>query len=192
MEEERHFLNTDYLVIGSGIAGLRAAIELSKKDQKVVLVTKSNIEDSNTYYAQGGAAAVDPERAEDGTDSFESYAEDTKRAGAGLCIDEIVERFSREAYDGINFLINNGVRFTRNLDDGDEKRSRESTEEKTKGKIDGKTEVETEGKSEANIYPFELHQEGGHKNPRIYCVGDFTGKAIEERLEEKSIEENLS
>lgn len=156
MKEEKHFLNTDYLVIGSGIAGLRAAIELSKKGQKVVVITKSKIEDSNTYYAQGGAAAVDPERAKEGTDSFESHAEDTKRAGAGLCIDKVVEMFSREAHDGIDFLINNGVKFTKNLE-----------EDKEKGK-----------------YPFELHQEGGHKTPRVYCVGDFTGKAIEERLAE--------
>ena len=147
--EEKNFITADYLIIGSGIAGLRAAIELSNSGQKVVLVTKTEIEHSNTFYAQGGAAAVDPSRVEDEKDSFESHAQDTLKAGAGLCNAEVVERFSEKAHAGIEFLINQGVEFTENPDDE---------------------------------YPYELHQEGGHAKPRIYCVGDFTGKAIEETL----------
>ena len=69
--------STDFLVIGSGIAGLRAAIELSKAGKKVTVITKSGLTDSNTYYAQGGIAAVDPARVESGSDSFDSHYNNT-------------------------------------------------------------------------------------------------------------------
>jgi L-aspartate oxidase len=144
-------MKTDYLVIGSGIAGLRAAIELAKKGEKVTLITKSKVEDANTYYAQGGAAAVDPARVKTGADSFDSHEKDTIVAGAGLCDEYVVENFVKNAFSGaMQFLIENGVKFTQN------------------------------GKS----YPYELHQEGGHEHERIYCIGDYTGKAIEEKLAE--------
>src|SRR4029079_10077712 len=70
---------TDVLVIGGGVAGLRAAIAASESAQ-VLLLTKDTIDQSNTWYAQGGIAAVlQP------LDSFESHVNDTKIGGAGLC-----------------------------------------------------------------------------------------------------------
>ncbi|MDD3869887.1 MAG: FAD-binding protein, partial [Candidatus Cloacimonetes bacterium] len=68
----------DYLVIGSGIAGLVYALQVSKYG-KVAVVTKSSINDCNTDHAQGGIAA-----AIDTLDSFEAHIEDTYQAGAGL------------------------------------------------------------------------------------------------------------
>ena len=144
------YIQTDFLIIGSGIAGLRAALELSKNNQKVALVTKSYLHDSNTYYAQGGIAAVDPERIKKGEDSFDLHYEDTMKAGKGLCNSEVVKNFTEKAHETIDFLIEKGVDFSK-----------------------------TEGK-----YPYVLHQEGGHSRERIYCVGDYTGKSIEEALVE--------
>ncbi len=78
-------INTDVLVIGTGIAGLFAALRISEYAD-VVLVTKKNKAESNTNYAQGGIASViDP------NDSFEKHVEDTLIAGAGLCDKKAVE-----------------------------------------------------------------------------------------------------
>src|SRR5512145_1635890 len=76
---------TDVLVIGSGVAGLRAAIEASKSAE-VMLLTKDVLENSNTWHAQGGIAAVlQP------TDSLEMHVADTLTAGAGLCDEKSVK-----------------------------------------------------------------------------------------------------
>ena len=78
-------ITTDYLVIGSGVAGLSFALEASETGD-VVIVTKRSADESNTKYAQGGIAAVLGEG-----DSFAAHIEDTLRAGAGLCHDRAVE-----------------------------------------------------------------------------------------------------
>jgi L-aspartate oxidase len=76
---------TDVLVIGGGVAGLRAAIAAADGGADVMLLTKDTIDESNTWYAQGGIAAVlQP------LDSYESHVNDTKVGGAGLCDDEAV------------------------------------------------------------------------------------------------------
>jgi L-aspartate oxidase len=106
-------IKSEFLVIGSGIAGLRAAIDLGEKGKKVALVTKSKLEDSNTYYAQGGIAGVDPVRVKNGLDSFESHIDDTMRAGDGLCVPHIVNRFAHRAFpDAVQFLIDKGIAFS--------------------------------------------------------------------------------
>ncbi|MCK7523066.1 MAG: FAD-binding protein [Ignavibacteriales bacterium] len=78
-------LKTDVLIIGSGIAGLFAAIKISEF-ANVILVTKKDKAESNTNYAQGGIASVI-----DQTDSFEKHINDTLIAGAGLCNSKAVE-----------------------------------------------------------------------------------------------------
>src|SRR5438128_5838747 len=78
-------LFTDVLVIGAGIAGLRAALEVPP-DLNVLVVTKDRVTESNSTYAQGGIAGVlSPE------DRFENHVEDTLVAGDGLCDPEVVE-----------------------------------------------------------------------------------------------------
>ena len=74
-----HQESTDYLVIGAGIAGLRAAIEASQHGN-VSVVTKGTVEDSNTWHAQGGIASVLEK-----TDAFESHIADTLRGLAWKC-----------------------------------------------------------------------------------------------------------
>src|SRR5260370_2188993 len=96
---------TDILVIGAGIAGLRAAIEVPAH-LDVLVVTKDNIQQSNSTYAQGGIAGVlSPE------DRFENHIEDTLTAGAGLCHQDVVELVVREAPDQIADLIRWGTHF---------------------------------------------------------------------------------
>ncbi len=97
---------TDVLVIGSGIAGLFAALRISEFAD-VVIVTKKEKNESNTNYAQGGIASViDP------NDSFEKHIHDTLIAGAGLCKKDIVEILVKEGPSRIDDLIKIGTEFT--------------------------------------------------------------------------------
>src|SRR5690554_2795111 len=79
-----HFF-TDVLIIGGGLAGLRAAIEVDR-GLSVVVITKESLEQSSSSWAQGGIAGVlDPE------DRFEDHIADTLRAGGSLCDPKVVE-----------------------------------------------------------------------------------------------------
>lgn len=99
-------INTDILVIGSGIAGLRFAIEVSQFAE-VYIVTKKDKAESNTNYAQGGIASVfDP------NDNFDLHIQDTLAAGAGLCKKEAVELIVKEGPNEINKLIELGTQFS--------------------------------------------------------------------------------
>jgi len=101
-----HFF-TDVLVIGGGLAGLRAAIAVDSKLSALV-VTKGELEESNSTYAQGGIAGVmDPE------DSFDNHVRDTLVAGADLCDPQVVEMVVREAPLRIRELAQWGTRFDR-------------------------------------------------------------------------------
>jgi L-aspartate oxidase len=106
-------MTTDYLVIGSGVAGLTFAVKIAEKfaDRKVVIVTKASEDESNTKYAQGGVAIVLNKE----EDSFKKHIEDTLIAGDGLCKEDVVEMVVKEGPDrleelllwGANFDINN-------------------------------------------------------------------------------------
>ncbi len=96
---------TDVLVIGAGIAGLRAALEVPP-DLNVLVVTKDRITESNSSYAQGGIAGVlSPE------DRFENHVDDTLVAGDGLCDREVVDLVVREAPAEIEQLVKWGTKF---------------------------------------------------------------------------------
>jgi L-aspartate oxidase len=101
---------TDFLVLGSGIAGLTFALKASKFG-KVTIVTKANLEDTNTRYAQGGIAAVFRE-----PDNFEKHVQDTLIAGDGCCNEEVVRMVVREAPERIKDLIDLGVPFDKKVD----------------------------------------------------------------------------
>jgi L-aspartate oxidase len=99
-----HFF-TDVLVIGAGIAGLRAALEIPES-LDVLVVSKEQVRESNSAYAQGGIAGVmSPE------DAFENHVEDTLNAGGGLCDPAIVDLAVREAPEQIETLIRWGANF---------------------------------------------------------------------------------
>src|SRR4030042_848878 len=98
----------DFLVIGSGLAGLSFALKVAGHG-KVCLVTKANLEETNTRYAQGGIAAVTNR-----PDSYRKHIEDTLIAGDGLCNVKVVEIVVREARKQIEELISWGAKFDRN------------------------------------------------------------------------------
>lgn len=102
-------MQTDFLVIGSGIAGLTYALKTAKHfpDKKVVVITKTNTDETNTKYAQGGIAGVwDEEK-----DSFDKHIEDTLIAGDGLCNEAIVEIVVKEGPERIREIIEYGANF---------------------------------------------------------------------------------
>ncbi|ANE45976.1 aspartate oxidase [Paenibacillus swuensis] len=96
---------TDVIVIGAGIAGLFAAIKASATN-KVIMITKKSLMDSNTRYAQGGIAAV---ISEDDSPAF--HRQDTLIAGAGLCSHDAVDVLVHEGPDGVRDLIQMGTQF---------------------------------------------------------------------------------
>ncbi|MGX1832479.1 L-aspartate oxidase [Paenibacillus taichungensis] len=98
-------VETDVLVIGSGIAGLFTAIKASER-RSVLMITKKSLLESNTRYAQGGIAAV---IAEDDSPAY--HLQDTLVAGAGLCRSEAVEALVNEGPDGVKELIRLGTLF---------------------------------------------------------------------------------
>ena len=108
---------TDYLVIGSGVAGLTFAVKIAEKftDRNIVIVTKANEDESNTKYAQGGVAIVlDKEE-----DSFKKHIKDTLIAGDALCDEDVVKMVVKEGPDrlkelllwGANFDVNDAGKF---------------------------------------------------------------------------------
>ena len=103
-------INTDFLILGSGIAGLSFALR-AKDHGQVVVVTKRSATEAATSWAQGGVAAVlSPE------DSFEKHADDTNVAGAGLCHQVVVDLCVREAPEAVRWLSEVGARFERKND----------------------------------------------------------------------------
>ncbi len=99
-------LETDFIVIGSGVAGLRASIELAKSGARVTVLTKDKASESNTEYAQGGVAVVLSD-----DDNAELHEEDTLVAGAGLCDVEAVETLVTDGTKYIKQLIEWGIEF---------------------------------------------------------------------------------
>ncbi|HLH78078.1 MAG TPA: L-aspartate oxidase [Candidatus Binataceae bacterium] len=102
--------DSDFLVIGGGLAGLRFALAAAELGQ-VTLIAKAGRDDANTYYAQGGIACVWGD-----DDSLALHVEDTMRAGAGLCHREAVEAIVGDGPAAVRELIELGVRFTRSGD----------------------------------------------------------------------------
>ena len=98
-------ITCDFLVIGSGVAGLSFALEAAKGGD-VVLVTKRSRDESNTRYAQGGIAAVlQP------ADSYQSHVADTEKGGAGLCDHRAVEVVVQEGPERVLELLEWGANF---------------------------------------------------------------------------------
>ncbi|NMY49566.1 L-aspartate oxidase [Pseudomonas sp. WS 5011] len=142
----------DVLVIGSGAAGLTLALTLPEQ-LRIAVLSKGNLSNGSTYWAQGGVAAV-----LDDTDTVESHVEDTLNAGGGLCREDAVRFTVEHSREAIQWLIDQGVPFTR-----DDEHARE----------DGGFE-------------FHLTREGGHSHRRIIHAADATGAAIFNTLLEQT------
>tara|TARA_R110001583_G_scaffold8413_8_gene40229 strand:- start:2133 stop:3716 length:1584 start_codon:yes stop_codon:yes gene_type:complete len=109
MNSEKKIHKTDFLVIGSGIAGLSFALKtaLNFKDAAVTIITKNEKNECNTKYAQGGISTVWDKT----VDSFEQHIEDTLFAGDGICDKDIVKMVVEEAPDRLQELISWGTAF---------------------------------------------------------------------------------
>ena len=109
-------MQTDFLVIGSGIAGLTYALKVANAcpDKTITIVTKTQSDETNTKYAQGGIAAV----MDFDKDSFNKHIEDTLIAGDGLCNKEIVEIVVKEGVERIQEIIEWGAKFDKDKEGG--------------------------------------------------------------------------
>ena len=103
-------VDCDYFVVGSGMAGLMSALHLASYG-KVVVVTKGRLSDCNSNFAQGGICCV-----ADPSDTFDRHARDTMIAGAWLGRSEVVHEICEHAPEGIQDLVDCGVRFTKKKD----------------------------------------------------------------------------
>jgi L-aspartate oxidase len=153
---------TDILIIGSGAAGLTLALRAAKF-AKVAVLSKGNLHEGATFYAQGGIAAVLDEK-----DSIESHIQDTLNAGVGLCDSRIVEYIVSRSAKVVEWLVDQGVPFT------------------TIGSVT-KDKGETTN-ADAELSSLHLTQEGGHSHRRIIHATDATGKAVFETLHRRAIE----
>jgi L-aspartate oxidase len=98
------YFNT--IIVGSGLAGLATAIKLAHNGQSVAIITKKNLNECNSFYAQGGIAAVI-----DKDDSVENHIKDTLIAGAGLCNETVVRYIIENSAIAIDWLVEMGVKF---------------------------------------------------------------------------------
>jgi L-aspartate oxidase len=107
-------MQTDFLVIGSGIAGLTFALKVSQDcpDKKITVITKTISDETNTKYAQGGVAAVWDED----QDNFNKHIEDTLIAGDGLCNEHVVNIVVKEGPERVREIIEWGARFDKEPD----------------------------------------------------------------------------
>jgi len=105
-----HQYQHDVLIIGSGASGLSLALQLAEH-ASVAVLSKSELSEGATFYAQGGVSAV-----LDTCDSIDSHVQDTLRAGAGLCNEEIVRFVVEHGRESIQWLIDLGVNFTKVVD----------------------------------------------------------------------------
>jgi L-aspartate oxidase len=107
-------MQTDYLVIGSGIAGLTFALKVAqdRPDKQITVITKTFSDETNTKYAQGGVAAV----WDDDQDDFNKHIEDTLVAGDGLCNRSVVEIVVKEGPTRVQEIIDWGAQFDKDPD----------------------------------------------------------------------------
>lgn len=105
-------IQTNYLIIGSGVAGLTFAVKIAERfpDKKITIVTKANENESNTRYAQGGIAIVTDKI----DDSYEKHIQDTLICGDGLCDESVVKMVITEGPKRLKELIEWGAKFDKN------------------------------------------------------------------------------
>ena len=149
----------DILVIGSGAAGLTLALRAAEFAEVAVL-SKGELNQGATFYAQGGIAAV-----LDAEDSIESHVQDTLIAGVGLCHEDIVEHIVANSAEAVAWLVEQGVPFTTNP----------TSEQQSQPAA-----------AESDLTSLHLTQEGGHSHRRIIHATDATGKAVFEALQKRA------
>lgn len=167
METERE-MQEDVVIVGTGAAGLFAALNLPR-DRKILIITKKDAESSDSFLAQGGICVLKDES------DYESYFEDTMRAGHYENRKESVDIMIRSSREIIRELIGYGVKFERR-DSGTEQDAPEAQEKPEKP-----DKQETEGQ-ENFLDDYAFTREGAHSRPRILFHEDVTGKEITSKL----------
>ncbi|WP_368290729.1 L-aspartate oxidase [Ligilactobacillus ruminis] len=150
-------MEADTVIVGTGVGGLFSALCLPR-DQKIIMITKSDLESSDSFLAQGGICMLHDK------DDYDSYFEDTMKAGHYENRKESVDLMIRSSREIIQDLIDYGVDF--------QKQDTDDPENKAAGK-DGNAEIQ-------DIYAFT--REGAHSRPRILFHEDITGKEITSKL----------
>jgi L-aspartate oxidase len=151
----------DVLIVGSGAAGLTLALRVADH-ARVTVLSKGDLREGATFYAQGGIAAV-----LDDADSVHSHVQDTLTAGVGLCHEEVVEYVVSRSAEAVSWLVDQGVPFTT-------KQRPEST---------ATDPARQTGEALSSLH---LTQEGGHSHRRIIHATDATGKAVFETLQSRA------
>lgn len=144
-------MKADVAIVGCGVGGLFGALQLPA-DQRIVMITKSDAKSSDSFLAQGGICVLR------GEEDYDSYFEDTMKAGHYENREESVEAMIRGSRDVIRDLIGYGVRF--------EKRTGEENDEPAEG----------------FLKEYAFTREGAHSRPRILFHKDVTGQEITSRL----------
>ena len=150
-------MEADTVIVGTGVGGLFSALCLPR-DQKIIMITKSDLESSDSFLAQGGICMLHDK------DDYDSYFEDTMKAGHYENRKESVDLMIRSSREIIQDLIDYGVDF--------QKQDTYDHENKAAGK-DENAEIQ-------DIYAFT--REGAHSRPRILFHEDITGKEITSKL----------
>ena len=152
---------TDVLVIGAGVAGLRAAVAVAGAGEaECIVVAKGELKQSNTYWAQGGIAAVLDE-----ADSVAEHVEDTLVAGAGLCDEPVVREVVEAGAEAVREVVQWGMEVDR---------------------VDDLPRAAKGGPGLDELAGLALGREGGHSRPRIvHSHGDATGRALSDVLVER-------
>ena len=157
-------LDTDIVIVGSGAAGLTLALRTADF-ARVTVVSKGDLQEGATYYAQGGIAAV-----LDDSDSIDSHVTDTLHAGVGLCHRDVVEHVVERSASAVSWLVSQGVPFT------------------TKSAAGGPRAMTRTTRAKTELSSLHLTQEGGHSHRRIIHATDATGKAVFQTLQQRARE----
>jgi len=163
MEEQKasEGSTTDILIIGSGAAGLTLALRTADF-ARVIVLSKGDLQEGATFYAQGGIAAV-----LDDSDSVDSHVQDTLKAGVGLCHTNVVEHVVANSARAVKWLVDQRVPFT----------TREAVEADPRP-----------ASPVVDLTSLHLTQEGGHSHRRIIHATDATGKAVFQTLQQRAKE----
>ena len=159
-------MEADVVIVGTGVGGLFSALSLPR-DQKIIMITKSDLESSDSFLAQGGICMLHDK------DDYDSYFEDTMKAGHYENRKESVDLMIRSSREIIHDLIGYGVDFQK----------QETDESGNEAADNGGEKAEIQ-----DIYAFT--REGAHSRPRILFHADVTGKEITSKLLARVREKN--